>query len=79
MLLNFKDQTHRNKMKNKYYLYMLPLCAVFLFNGKKYDELVTSRLNNSVSVCLGGQSCGATSSAGVSNAVDTMPVKKVQL
>jgi len=23
-------------MKNKYYLYILPLCAIFLFNGKKY-------------------------------------------
>ena len=27
-------------MKNKYYLYILPLCAIFLFNGKKYDESV---------------------------------------
>ena len=27
-------------MKNKYYLYILPLCALFLFNGKKYDDSV---------------------------------------
>ena len=60
-------------------LFVVTLALVLFFNGKKYDELVTSRLNNSVSVCLEGQSCGATSSAAVSNAVDSMPVTKVQL
>ena len=60
-------------------LFVVTLALVLFFNGKKYDELVTSRLNNSVSVCLEGQSCGATSSAAVSSAVDSMPVTKVQL
>ena len=59
--------------------FVVTLALVLFFNGKKYDELVTSRLNNSISVCLEGQSCGATSSAAVSNAVDSMPLTKVQL
>ena len=44
-------------------LFVVTLALTLFFNGKKYDELVTFRLNNSVSVCLEGQSCGATSSA----------------
>ena len=58
MLLNFKDQTLRNNMKNKYYLYILPLCAIFLFNGKKYDESVIERIHLNVNICLEGQECG---------------------
>ena len=45
-------------MKNKYYLYILPLCAVFLFNGKKYDESVIDRIHINVNICLEGQECG---------------------
>ena len=58
MLLNFKDQTLRNNMKNKYYLYILPLCAIFLFNGKKYDESVIERIHLNVNICVEGQECG---------------------
>ena len=61
-------------MKKITSFFVVTLALVLFFNGKKYDELVTSRLNNSVSVCLEGQSCGATSSAAVSNAADAMPV-----
>jgi hypothetical protein len=32
-------------MKNKRYLLILPLCALFLFNGKKYDESVIERIH----------------------------------
>ncbi len=46
-------------MKNKYYLYVLPICAIFLFNGKKYDESVIERIHLEVSICLEGQECGA--------------------
>ena len=60
-------------------LFVVTLAFVLFFNGKKYDELLGSRLNNSVSVCLEGQSCGAASSAAVSNVADSMPVTKVQL
>jgi cytochrome c553 len=44
-------------MKNKYYLYVLPLCAIFLFNGKKYDESVIERIHLSVNICIEGQEC----------------------
>ncbi|MDC1124295.1 cytochrome c, class I, partial [Gammaproteobacteria bacterium] len=43
---------------NKYYLVILPLCALFLFNGKKYDESVIERIHLQVNVCLEGQQCG---------------------
>ena len=46
-------------MKNKYYLYVLPLCAIFLFNGKKYDESVIDRIHLDVNICIEGQDCGA--------------------
>ena len=45
-------------MKNKYYLYILPLCAIFLFNGKKYDESVIERIHLNVNICVEGQECG---------------------
>ena len=47
-------------MKNKYYLYVLPLCAIFLFNGKKYDESVIERIHLGVNICIEGQECGDT-------------------
>ena len=46
-------------MKNKRYLLILPLCALFLFNGKKYDESVIERIHLNVNICIEGQDCGA--------------------
>lgn len=46
-------------MKNKYYLYILPLCTIFLFNGKKYEESVIERIHLDVNICIEGQECGA--------------------
>ena len=60
-------------------LFVVTLALVLFFNGKKYDELLGSRLNNSVSVCLEGQSCGAASSAAVSSTANPAPIAKVQL
>ena len=60
-------------------LFVVTLALVLFFNGKKYDELLGSRLNNSVSVCLEGQSCGAASSAAVSSSANSAPMVKVQL
>jgi len=60
-------------------LFVVTLALVLFFNGKKYDELLVSRLNNSVSVCLEGQSCGAASSAAVSSSANSAPIVKVQL
>ena len=59
--------------------FVITLALVLFFNGKKYDELLGSRLNNSVSVCLEGQSCGAASSAAVSSSANSAPIVKVQL
>ena len=47
-------------MKNKYYLYILPLCAIFLFNGKKYEESIIERIHLDVNICIEGQECGDT-------------------
>ena len=66
-------------MKKITSLFVVTLALVLFFNGKKYDELISSRLNNSVSVCLEGESCGAASSSIVSNVADSTPVIKVQL
>ena len=60
-------------------IFVVTLALVLFFNGKKYDELLGSRLTNSVSVCLEGQSCGAASSAAVSSAANSAPIVKVQL
>ena len=60
-------------------LFVVTLVLVLFFNGKKYDELLGSRLTNSVSVCLEGQSCGAASSAAVSSVANSAPIVKVQL
>jgi len=43
----------------RYYLYILHLCAIFLFNGKKYDESVIERIHLDVNICIEGQECGA--------------------
>ena len=60
-------------------LFIVTLALVLFFNGKKYDELVSSRLNNSVGICLEGQSCGAASNAAVSSAANSAPIIKVEL
>ena len=49
-------------MKNKFCFYILPLCILFLFNGKKYDESVIKRIHLNVNICIEGQDCGAASS-----------------
>ena len=50
-----------------------------LFNGKKYDELVTQRLTTNVAICLEGEPCGASTSASSSPSTAANSVKKVQL
>jgi len=45
-------------MKKFIPLFVVTLAVVLFFNGKKYDELVTSRLSTSIAVCLEGESCG---------------------
>jgi hypothetical protein len=63
----------------RYYLYILPLCAIFLFNGKKYDESVIERIHLNVNICIEGQECGAAvviaqTDTKASKAANYMPV-----
>ena len=52
-------------MKKFIPLFVVTLAVVLFFNGKKYDELVSSRLNSSVAICLEGQSCGQATAMNV--------------
>ena len=45
-------------MKKFIPVFIVTLAVVLFFNGKKYDELVSSRLSSSIAVCLEGQTCG---------------------
>ena len=56
-------------MKNKNYLIILPICVLFLFNGKKYDESVIERIHLQVNVCIEGQDCGQASQSSLVKAV----------
>jgi cytochrome c5 len=44
---------------------VVTLAVVLFFNGKKYDELVNSRLSSSIDVCLEGQACGQATAIAV--------------
>jgi len=66
-------------MKNKTLLLVLPLCLLFLFNGKKYDEAVKNRLLVPVKICLEGQDCGNASPSSSSALSTPAEVKKVEL
>ncbi len=66
-------------MKNKTLLIVLPLCFLFLFNGKKYDEAVKERLFLPVKMCLEGQDCGTSSQAIQMASATQVEVKKVEL
>jgi len=52
-------------MKKFIPVFVITLAVVLFFNGKKYDELVSSRLSSSIAVCLEGQSCGQATAMNV--------------
>ena len=66
-------------MKHKTLLIVLPLCLLFLFNGKKYDEAVKERLFLPIKMCLEGQDCGTSSQATQMSSGTQVEVKKVEL
>ena len=66
-------------MKHKTLLIVLPLCLLFLFNGKKYDEAVKERLFLPIKMCLEGEDCGTSSQATQMSSVAQVEVKKVEL
>ena len=58
---------------------MLPLCFMFIFNGKKYEEAVIDRLLVQVNICLEGQDCGSASQMSQAVASSSVEVQKVEL
>ena len=67
-------------MKNKKFLIILPLCLLFVFNGKKYEEALVNRLSLPIQVCVEGQDCGTTSQASQMSAMNTsVEVQKIEL
>ena len=67
-------------MKNKKFLIILPLCLLFVFNGKKYEEALVNRLSLPVQICVEGQDCGTSSQASQMSAMNTtVEVQKIEL
>jgi len=67
-------------MNKKKLLFIIPLCFLALFNGKKYDEAVKERLFLPIKLCLEGEDCGTVSQASQMLAnVSQSEVKKVEL
>jgi len=52
-------------MKKFIPIVVVTLAVVLFFNGKKYDDLVNSRLSSSIAICLEGQSCGQATAMNV--------------
>ena len=67
------------KIKNPLPFFTILFTFIILFNGKKYDELVTQRLATNVAICLEGEPCGAATSASSSPSAAENSVAKVQL
>ena len=66
-------------MRSKILLLILPLCFLFLFNGKKYEDAVKDRLIVPVKICLEGQECGTAAQANQTAAAAPVAVTKVEL
>ena len=66
-------------MKNKKLIFVMPLCFLLLFNGKKYEEAVKDRLFLPVKICLEGQDCGTSSQTTKTTQSAQVDVKKVEL
>ena len=64
-------------MKKFIPLFVVTLAVVLFFNGKKYDELVSSRLNSSVAICLEGQSCGQATAMNVAATVGARSAESI--
>jgi len=65
--------------KKNIYLVILPICFLFLFNGKKYDDSVIARIAVPVKICLEGQPCGNAAPASSIASASNVEVKKIEL
>ena len=60
-------------------LLVLPICFLFIFNGKKYDDAVIARINVPVKICLEGQPCGKPAPTSSMASAANIDVKKIEL
>jgi len=66
-------------MKKSIPLFVITLAVALFFNGKKYDELVSSRLSSSIGVCLEGQSCGQATAMNVVTAAGSRSAESIYI
>ena len=69
----------RLSIRKNIYLLVLPICFLFIFNGKKYEDAVIARINVPVKICLEGQRCGKPASTSSMTSAANIDVKKIEL
>ena len=69
----------RLSIRKNIYLVVLPICFLFIFNGKKYDDAVIARINVPVKICLEGQPCGKPAPTSSMASAANIDVKKIEL
>lgn len=69
----------RLSIRKNIYLLVLPICFLFIFNGKKYDDAVIARINVPVKICLEGQPCGKPAPTSSMASAANIDVKKIEL
>ena len=69
----------RLSFRKNIYLVVLPICFLFIFNGKKYDDAVIARINVPVKICLEGQPCGKPAPTSSMASAANIDVKKIEL
>lgn len=69
----------RLSIRKNIYLLVLPICFLFIFNGKKYEDAVIARINVPVKICLEGQPCGKPAKTSSMASAANIDVKKIEL
>ena len=69
----------RLSIRKNIYLLVLPICFLFIFNGKKYEDAVIARINVPVKICLEGQPCGIPAPTSSMASAANIDVKKIEL
>jgi pseudoazurin len=69
----------RLSIRKNIYLLVLPICFLFIFNGKKYEDAVIARINVPVKICLEGQTCGKPAPTSSMASAANIDVKKIEL
>ena len=69
----------RLSIRKNIYLLVLPICFLFIFNGKKYEDAVIARINVPVKICLEGQPCGKPAPTSSMASAANIDLKKIEL